>query len=77
MCASLSVKVALPAYQILNQARPNVLPVLEFMFLFIVVPNLFHIFVFVLVRAMMGELFPSLESELDAFLTYAEKQDGM
>ncbi|XP_059178950.1 exocyst complex component 1-like isoform X1 [Physella acuta] len=29
------------------------------------------------VRVMMGELFPQLESELDNFLTHADRQDGM
>lgn len=29
------------------------------------------------VRSMMAELFPTLESELDAFLIHAERQDGM
>ncbi|KAL8621072.1 hypothetical protein ACOMHN_040597 [Nucella lapillus] len=29
------------------------------------------------VRTMMGSLFPSLETELEAFLIHAEKQDGM
>ncbi|KAK7097986.1 exocyst complex component 1-like isoform X2 [Littorina saxatilis] len=29
------------------------------------------------VRAMMVELFPTLEMEMEAFLTYAERQDGM
>ena len=38
---------------------------------------IYHVFPFVSVREMMGELFPTLESDLDAFLTYAEKQDGM
>lgn len=45
--------------------------------LFIIVITIYHVFPFVSVRTMMGELFPTLESDLDAFLTYAEKQDGM
>ena len=37
-----------------------------------------HVLLFVSIcREMMGKLFPTLEQELDAFLIYAEKQDGM
>lgn len=29
------------------------------------------------VRGMMGELFPNLESELEAFVSYADRLDGL